>query len=379
MTVLLLAAVLSLTSPSGPGAAEPHLTATKSGALVMSWLEPAGGKSHALRFASYRDGKWGAARTIATRDDFFVNWADFPSIVEDAQGTLFAHWLQKSGSGTYAYDVHVAASRDGGTTWKSKVLNTDGKEAEHGFVSLVPLSRSGVGALWLDGRGMTEGHGGEHAGSMELRYADLDAALYARNESVLDARVCECCTTAMTMTANGPLVAYRDRAQDETRDIGFARRVKGKWSQPKVMVSDGWKIPGCPVNGPQLASRGNLVAAAWFTAPDNKAQVKVAFSRDGGASFGAPVRADGGTNAIGRVDVLLLADDSALVSWIEGEAIMLRRVRANGTMDATVKLATTTSARAAGFPRGVAIGKNAYFAWTDATAKQIRLAAVPVP
>jgi hypothetical protein len=48
-------------------------------------------------------------------------------------------------------------------------------------------------------------------------------------------------------------------------------------------------------------------------------------------------------------------------------------------MDAPVKLATTPSARAAGFPRGVLIGKNAYFAWTDATAKQIRLAAVPVP
>lgn len=373
MTVLLLAAVLSLASPSGTGAAEPHLTALKDGSLAMSWLE-----SGALKFATYRNGKWSAPRVIAKRDDFFVNWADFPSIVEDAQGTLFAHWLQKSGRGTYSYDVHVTSSRDGGKTWsKSRVLHTDGKQAEHGFVSLVPLPRSGVGALWLDGREMTEGH--DHKGSMQLRYADLDASLKVQNEKVLDARVCECCTTAMTMTASGPLVAYRDRSQDEIRDIGIARRAGGKWSQPKLVNADGWKIPGCPVNGPQLASRGKLAAAAWFTAPENKARVNVAFSRDAGATFGKPLRVDGGTNVIGRVDVLLLSDDSALVSWIENEAIMLRRVHANGKMDAPQKLAATTSARAAGFPRAALIGKTAYFAWTDATAKQIRLAAVALP
>ena len=381
--VLLLAAVLSLSSPSGSGAAEPHLTATRNGALVMSWLEPVtgskSGKTHALRFASYRNGKWSEARTIVARDDFFVNWADFPSIVEDAQGTLFVHWLQKSGSGTYSYDVHVASSRDAGKTWsRSRVLHTDGKQAEHGFVSLVPLAGSGVGALWLDGREMTEGHG-QHSGTMTLRYADVDASLKVRNEQVLDGRVCECCTTAMTMTATGPVVAYRDRSEQEIRDISFARRVNGKWSQPKPVHVDGWKIPGCPVNGPQLAARGKVAAMAWFTAPDNKPQVNVAFSRDAGATFAAPIPIDSGTTVIGRVDVLMLPDDSALVSWIAGESIMLRRVRANGKMDAPVKLAATTSARAAGFPRGVLIGKSAYFAWTDATAKQIKLARIDLP
>ena len=373
MISLVLAAVLTMSSPSGAGAAEPHLVALKDGSLAMSWLE-----AGALKFATYRDGKWSAAKTIAQRDDFFVNWADFPSIVEDQKGTLFAHWLQKRGKGTYSYDVHVTSSRDGGKTWtKPRVLHSDGKEAEHGFVSLVPLPGGGVGAVWLDGREMTEGH--DSKGAMALRYAELDAALKVKNETVLDARVCECCTTAMTMTSAGPLVAYRDRSADEIRDIGFARRVNGKWSQPKLVHADGWKIPGCPVNGPQLASRGTLVAIAWFTAPDNKAQVNAAFSRDGGAAFGKPVRIDSGTNVVGRVDVLLLADESALVSWIENDAIMLRRVYANGRMEAPVKFAATTSARAAGFPRGAIVGKTAFFAWTDATAKQIRLAPVAVP
>jgi len=377
VTGLLLAAVLTLAAPSGPGAAEPHLTTLRDGSLVMSWLEPAGAKSHALKFASYRDGKWSAPRTIVTRDDFFVNWADFPSIVEDARGTLFAHWLQKSGSGTYFYDVYITASRDGGKTWaKPRVLHSDGVKAEHGFVSLAAHGRAGIAAVWLDGREMKEG---DPASVMTLRYADLDAALYVRNEKVLDARVCECCTTAMTMTAAGPLVAYRDRANDEIRDIGFLRRVNGTWSAPRLVHADDWKIPGCPVNGPQLASRGNRVAMAWFTAPDDEPRVNLAFSRDGGATFEPPVRIDSGANVVGRVDVLLLDDGSALVSWIENDAVMLRRVRANGTADAPVKLAATTSARAAGFPRGALIGKSAVFAWTDASAKQIRLARVDLP
>ena len=36
--------------------------------------------------------------------------------------------------------------------------------------------------------------------------------------------------------------------------------------QPAAVREDGWKIAGCPVNGPQLASSGGRVAAAWFTA-----------------------------------------------------------------------------------------------------------------
>lgn len=370
--VLLLAAVLMLSSPSGSGAAEPHLASMRDGSLMMSWLEPAEDKTHALKFATLRNGKWSAPRTIAKRGDFFVNWADFPSIVEDAKGTLFVHWLQKSGGGTYSYDVRVASSRDGGKTWsESRVLHSDGVKAEHGFVSMVPLAKGGVGAVWLDGRAMPEGQK-EHHGTMAIRYAELDAALKVSNERVLDPRVCECCTTAMTMTSRGALVAYRDRSEDEIRDIGVMHVSR---KAPKLVNADGWKIPGCPVNGPQLASRGDLTVIAWFTAPENKPLVNVAFSRDGGVTFGKPVRIDGG-NPIGRVDVLLLADHSALVSWIEGEAIMLRRVHANGRLDAPQKLAATTSARAAGFPRAVLIGKSAYFAWTDAPAKQIRVARV---
>jgi len=370
-----LAALLSLPSPAGSGAAEPHLAARTDGTVMMSWLE--GG---VLKFASLKNGRWSPARTIAEGKELIVNWADFPSIVDDGRGVLFAHWLQQSGKGKYSYDVWVTSSSDDGKTWRKPLLvNRDGKQAEHGFVSLAPLPAGGVALAWLDGRGMkAEEHGGHggHEGSMMLRYAELDATLKVRNESVLDARVCECCSTGMAMTSRGPLVAYRDRSSDEVRDIAFTRLTGGKWSNPAHVRVDNWKIPGCPVNGPQVDARGERAALAWFTAAKEKPQVQVAFSRDAGETFGRAIRVDRG-NAAGRVDVLLLNDGSALVTWIEGAAanagIFARRVYPDGKMDEPVKLAATSSARASGFPRAVLAGTTAYFAFTDPAAKTVKV------
>ena len=376
---VLLAALITIDSPAASGSAEPHLASLRDGGVVMSWLEPTRDKKHALKFATHRNGKWSAPRVIAERSDFFVNWADFPSIVEDRQGTLFAQWLQKSGADTYAYDVWITASRDSGKTWKApRILHTDRKPGEHGFVSMVPLAKGGVAVAWLDSREMTPG--GDHGhgeGSMTLRYAEVDGALAISRESLLDARVCECCSTGMAMTARGPLVAYRDRSHDEIRDIAFVRKSGAMWTKPAQVHADGWKIAGCPVNGPQVDARGDNVVVAWFTAAENKAEVNVAFSRDAGTTFGKPMRIDG-ANAVGRVDVLMLDDNSALATWIEGtaddSAIFIRRVYADGRKAAPQKLAATKSARGSGFPRATLTGKTAWFAWTDLATKKIRVA-----
>jgi len=76
--------VTDIASPAGAGAAEAFLFATKD-ALFLSWLEPVASSDRvALRFARFSGGKWSAPRTIVERNDFFVNWADFPSIAADA-------------------------------------------------------------------------------------------------------------------------------------------------------------------------------------------------------------------------------------------------------------------------------------------------------
>lgn len=361
--------------PSATGAAEPFLTATRDGSLLMSWIE-----NGSVRVARYGDGKWSPPSTVVQRDDLFVNWADFPSVVEMPSGTLLAHWLQKSGSATYAYDVRFARSRDGGRTWSpSAVLHDDGTQTEHGFVSLVPdATLPLVHALWLDGRKMT-GHEG-HGGDMSLRYATIDANGRIANGAELDARACECCTTAMAATANGLVAAYRDRSAEEIRDISIVRTTSGGWTKPAPLHEDRWTINGCPVNGPQLDARGRDVVAAWYTGAANQPRVHVAFSGDAGATFGKPVRVDGGAPT-GRVDVLLLPDRSAFVTWIDGAgtdtAFVARRVTRDGKTGPIVTIAKSTTARGAGFPRAAQVGNDTYVAWTELQPeKRIRIARV---
>lgn len=381
MLTLVLAALLTVPSPAGPGAAEPFLFTTRDG-VGLSWLQPVPNTDrHSLFVSLHRNGKWSAPREIVSRNDLFVNWADFPSVVEDRNGVLYAHWLQKSGGkSAYAYDVWMAISKDGGMKWsKPFLLNRDGVKGEHGFVSLVPLPNGGVGATWLDGRKMGEGDGHEAHGDMTIRYAAIDASGAIKSEVELDARTCECCTTGMTVTASGPVIVYRDRYADETRDISYVRRGTKGWSKPTRVHADGWVVKGCPVNGPQIDAVGNRAVTSWFTAANEKQRVYAAFSNDGGATFGKPVVVDDG-KPVGRVDVVMLDANTALVLWLEqtpaGAEIRARNVTRDGKVQPSRKIADSSTARAAGFPRMTRRGNEVWFTWTEqsATSKRIHVA-----
>ncbi len=366
--------ISDIDAPSGAGAAEPFVFATRDG-LLLSWLEPvANTKETAFRCAVYRAGQWSQPRTVMQRSDFFVNWADFPSIVEDAKGTLFVHWLQKSGNSVYAYDVWMATSKDGGRTWSAPLLlNRDGKKGEHGFITLAPLPNGGVGATWLDGRNMVEG---KEEGDMTIRYATIDAAGAIRSDVELDNRTCECCTTGMAMANGRPIIVYRDRSPEEVRDIAVVRQTANGWSKPRLLHADGWKIAGCPVNGPQVDARGKRVAAAWFTAAAERGRAYIAFSDDAGATFGKPIVIDDGT-PVGRVDVVMLDADAAIVTWSEqtasGAELRARRVPRNGKAGPSVKVAESSTARAAGFARVAVVGQDVYVAWTEQATKRVRV------
>jgi hypothetical protein len=202
---------------------------------------------------------------------------------------------------------------------------------------------------------------------MTLRYVKIKRDGALADEAVLDAKVCECCQTSAAMTADGPVLVYRDRSDEEVRDISVIRLTDGKWSQPRWVAQDGWRINGCPVNGPSVAASGHRVAVAWFTGAENAPRVKLAFSSDSGASFGDPITVDDGA-PVGRVDVLLHDDGSAMVCWLEklsgGGDIRVRRVWPNGKRDRTITIAPSGTARSSGFPQMARSGDTLVFAWT---------------
>ena len=341
----------------------------------MAGLEPRAAGGHALRLAKLEGRRWSAPRTVAEGDSFFVNWADFPALVAVTAKHLAVSWPWKRPGGTYAYDVRLAQSFDGGATWSAPLTpHRDGVATEHGFVSLAAEAGK-VRAVWLDGRNAAsapktpEGEAEEGTFDMTLRTALVDAQGGLSDERELDARTCECCQTALVETARGALVAWRDRSADEVRDMHLARRDGDRWSDPYLLHPDGWKIAGCPVNGPALDAIGDRVAVAWFTGVADTPRVFAAMSADGGASFGEPARVDDGAPK-GRVDVTLLADGAALVLWLEeGEKealVRLRRIGRDGAAGEAATIARTSGARASGFPRMARSGGRLVLAWTEA-------------
>ena len=148
--------VTALTSPAAPNSAQPQL-ASLGDRLVLSWVERSG-ENATLRFSERTDSGWTEARTVASGANWFVNWADVPSVIPLQHESMAAHWLQKSAASTYAYDVRLAFSRDRGHMWTPSVTpHHDGTRMEHGFASLFPMPGQGLGVVWLDGRQMKEG------------------------------------------------------------------------------------------------------------------------------------------------------------------------------------------------------------------------------
>ncbi len=343
-------------------AAAAGLCRTATG-LCLTWVEQVG-EGHRLRFARRVAAGWTTPVTIAESAGLVSNWADTPSVVRGGDGSLVAHWAERNGQEHHAYDVVLARSTDDGTTWKRICLaNDDGTATEHGFVSLFPEPK-GLSLVWLDGRETADG------GATTLRAGGISGA--AVSSQVVDSRVCDCCGTSSAVTADGPIVVYRDRSGDELRDISIVRRVAGKWSEPRAVNSDGWSIPGCPVNGPAVAARGRAVAVAWYTYAKSEPHVRVAFSKDSGASFGDPIEVDAarGTSVpIGRVGLVLDDDGSALVSWVatkrEEAEVLIRRVSADGKLGESLSAGKSSSARQSGFPRLARDGRDVVLAWSD--------------
>jgi hypothetical protein len=246
-----------LESPAGPASAQPQLSTSEHG-VVLSWLENAGSMT-TLRFSQRTASGWSEPQAVVSGRDFFVNWADVPSVVRLADRSLVAHWLQKIGPGTYAYDVRLSRSSDSGRTWSPAFSpHHDGTQNEHGFASLYDVRGAGLGLVWLDGRAMKAGATSDEdgTGDMSLRAAVFDREWKQLSEDAIDLRVCECCPTAAAVTSDGVIVAYRDRSADETRNIAVVRLTGGKWTEPAPVHDDKWQINGCPVNGPERSGTG---------------------------------------------------------------------------------------------------------------------------
>lgn len=362
-----------ISNPSVSGSRFPSLYSEDGDTVYMSWLSRIEEEMYALEFAAFIGGRWQAPQTVNVGVNFFVNWADFPSIVSYNQDPVAVHWLKKMEGGPYAYDIQVSFPGDESRRWNAITPHSDGTATEHGFVSMIPLDSESVLAIWLDGR-----HTEQRA---DEEYADMDQAMTLRsaiihkdgtieNERIIDDTVCDCCQTDLVAVDGGAVAVYRNRTEGEVRDISIARYnfETGDWSEPNTVHQDGWEIAGCPVNGPGVTVSGDRITVIWYTEAEEDNRVLAARSDDGGETFSEPLLLNRG-HAMGRVDIDAAPDGSVYASWMEqGDTvsrIFLRKIEEGDLAADPILIGSTDLGRGSGFPEVVALNEGILLAWTQ--------------
>tara|TARA_R100001143_G_C3358055_1_gene133773 strand:+ start:2250 stop:3491 length:1242 start_codon:yes stop_codon:yes gene_type:complete len=377
----------TLNNPGEVGSRFPYLFKDNQNTLYMSWITNIEEEIYAVRYSTYKDELWTAPQTVRLATDFFVNWADFPSVVGVDGEASAVQWLQKVEGGTYAYHVQIGFQDDETGRWEQIVTpHLEESATEHGFVTMRPIDSDRILAIWLDGRN-TEGRGHHEyediSKSMTIRSAEISSSGEITRSQVIDQTVCDCCQTDMAEIDGDFLAVYRGRTADEIRDIMISRysTADGSWSEPTRVHNDDWEIRACPVNGPRIAVSDNQVAVIWYTGTEESKGVKLAQSNDGGNSFEEPILI-AGEGAVGRTDLLITNEGSTYVSWMhqEGETgyIMLQKINPDGTAEDAITVGLTSSSRTSGFPRIEQTGDHILVAWTQ-TRPLVRVRTARVP
>jgi BNR repeat-like domain len=341
------------------GGIQANWGVASDGSILMSWVEPQGEGSGALKYAVRRGGRWSEARTIASGRRFWRHPAEVPELIALPDGTLLAHWVE-GGDTSDAENILVSSSRDG-LHWTAPLMAHKNRQpVQHGLASMVASGPQEASIFWL------QALKGED-GPVSLMRTLVGADGKEIREEELDNDVCSCCPTSVVKTAKGLLVAYRDHTSQDIRDIAILRLESGRWSNSKILYADKWQINACPVNAASAAAQGNRVAVAWYTEADDKPRVQAAFSSDAGATWSKPVVLSTGDTQ-GYASTALNADGSALVSWIEEgpntARVLVRAVSPSGAPAPVLKIAEG-SRQSLGYPKLMHSASETWIAWGD--------------
>lgn len=380
----------AVSSPAPDASRLPHVSQLPDGSPLVTWVEARPDSGYTFKLSVWQGEGWSPARVIADNRDIIVFDADLHGVRSLTNGTLVAHWQIRATNtkNPWATVMQVAVSMDTGRTWsKPAVPHSDERPGEHGFVASFPLGDS-LGLVWLDERRVHTLPKDSPEGSIGVRFAAIGRNGRPGPDSWVDSVTCECCPNSAAVTASGPVVVFRNRVDSiakgptgkplAVRDIYLARLEGGRWTTPKPVHADNWLFPGCPDNGPAVDARGDTVVVAWWTAPDEKPRVNVAFSTDAGTTFSAPVRVEQ-DRPEGQVTVML-SSTGAVVGWLEADSARARWVGREGALGrVTVLGPAATHTR---LPAWVPFEDGILATWTtqvDEHTRGIRMAAIREP
>jgi hypothetical protein len=335
-----------LRSPAPAGSISPRVTALPDGSGVVSWLEPEPDRKATLRFALWREGNWFPPSTVVSGLAFSRDQASAPGVIGLSPMNLLAYWSQRVSLDQQSANeiaLYMAVSVDRGEHWSAPVLvNRSAAQPgeDNAYASAIRRDDQSAQFVWLDGRDW------QKFKRVQLMSRVVSISEQISDSTLLDPDTCTCCSTSIVNTSSGFLVSYRGHNDQNIRDISLVGTAGNGWSRPNIANPDHWHIEACPVNGPHLDSANDSTALIWFTAPQDQPAVKIAFSNNGDSNFAPPLRVDT-ARAIGRTQVALLRDGSAIGFWLENDSgktrFIARRVRKDGSMGEPLPLAYGTN------------------------------------
>lgn len=327
------------------------------------------------------DGQQTGRGVIAQGSNWFVNWADIPALAVLDNGDWVAFWLERNDPTTpEGYDIRVVRSTDRGVTWSTPISpHRDGTKTQHGFVSMIAAGGDRVLMSWLDGRRASSAASNTSADAahdhesapMTLRSAVINRTNEISEELEIDERTCSCCQTDMARWDDMALIVYRDRTNDEIRDISVARRSATRWGLPKSIHDDGWKIEGCPVNGPAISVGNSKGLVFWPTLVNDQMTLRYVVADSPEALTNGPRMHQLQLPAApsGRVDAVVWYD-GFLLTWIsrarDRPAVEVAVLDKNGQLKLGTPIAEPAlRGRSTGFPRIASNGKRALIVWPE--------------
>ncbi|HWR77154.1 MAG TPA: sialidase family protein [Thiobacillus sp.] len=295
-----------------------------------------------------------------------------PKIAVTADGVVLLTWTQALPQ-NYSGNIRFARSVDGGKTFTAPItLNDDGRIASHRFDSLAIDGKGRVAVAWLDARDRdaAKEKGGTFSGvSIYTAQSNDNGARFGVNRRLAE-HTCECCRTAMTWTAAGPVALWRNLFGTNTRDFAIASLDNGV---VRRATHDEWQIDACPHHGGGIAVDGRgVLHLTWFT--NGKTRQGLFYKQLDGKIESRPM-ALGNPSAQAGHSSVAAAGGMVILAWREfdGRTYVAQAMRSDdggASWSAPIRLAE--AAGAADYPLPLTDGKRALVVW-NAVAEGLRV------
>ncbi len=287
------------------------------GRLWLAWM--AGGR---ILVASSKDrGKTFSTPVAVVDRPLELDWGPDarPKIVVDRHNRIaiaFSIFRDKNFNGEVLYTRSV----DGGHSFSKPEPITPNTESQR-FEQIALDADGSVFAAWLDKRNRAQARADHHSyngAALFFAWSKNGGEAYSEARMVKDS-TCECCRISVAFAGSGrPVVMFRNIFPGSVRDHAIVT-FKDQATPGEIhrVSHDEWKTEACPHQGPSLAiSPKGTYHAVWFTGGEVRKGLFYARSTDGGQRFSEPV-------AIGRPDrnasrpyILASASGTAMV-WKE--------------------------------------------------------------